>query len=356
MMIEQGLANLPPTEESLGFQENDTASILRRFASLCVSIVQNIESPKPILFSREDLKDFTGNFDERNLIGETEFGKVYRGTIKQSLFPSEIRDVAVKIWDQSNAITRIADTALMVEEEVMFLTEPSVKCHPNVVKLIGYCNEDGLEGVVYDINALDIVHNLTTKGSFTWLERIKVALGFARILEFLHERKNPYFVRNIDAAHIILDQDGTPKIFDFGLMSGGIIGEMIRRKERIYYSLGYADPTWYPLGGLGVTYHDVFSFGVVLLGLITKRIVNKKDPSNTFVYKWAKSKYTPNCSLVHESLVKDYGFYALDGQTITELGMRCTDYDLDKRPTMKEVVQCLEGLQAVQLHGNAFGM
>ena len=110
-------------------------------------------------------------------------------------------------------------------------------------------------------------------------------------------------------------------------------------------------------GGYEVTYHDVFSYGVVLLGLITKRIVDMENiQTTTLVYRWAWRQYIPNRYLVHESLVEDPGFYASDGIMITELAMRCIQRELDKRPSMKDVVKRLEGLQAVQLYGNVVGM
>ena len=67
-------------------------------------------------------------------------------------------------------------------------------------------------------------------------------------------------------------------------------------------------------------------------------------------------QYRPNRSFVHESLIEDPGFYASDGIMITELAMRCIQSELDKRPSMKDVVKRLEGLQAVQLYGNVVGM
>ncbi|XP_065637331.1 probable serine/threonine-protein kinase PBL12 [Quercus suber] len=179
-------------------------------------------------------------------------------------------------------------------------------------------------------------------GSLTWLQRIKVALGFARVVEFLHDPKKPYLERNINTAHIILDQDCNPKILDFSTMSGGILGKLTRLKN-LLLNLGYDDPEDYPLGGpeeggFEVTYHDVFSFGVVLMGLIAKRIVDEKDTWKTFVYLWGWKQYRPNRSLVHESLVEDPGYYASDGIMITELAMRCIQMELDKRPSMKDIV------------------
>ncbi|KAM4108713.1 hypothetical protein ACB094_03G066400 [Castanea mollissima] len=223
----------------------------------------------------EELADMTDNFSEKNLIGETLFTKLYRGTIRQDWLPFEDWVVTVKIWDYSLQSDKpgfrsscYLNTNESLQEEVMFLTQPSAKQHPNVVNLLGYSDRRYLEAVVYDLNPLDTVHNLATTGSLTWLQRIKVALGFARALEFLHDPKKPYLVRNINAAHIILDQDCNPKIFDFSTMSGGILGKLTHLKEKLL-TVGYDDPESFPLGGpeeggFEVTYHDLmalFSWG-----------------------------------------------------------------------------------------------
>ncbi|XP_022762394.1 probable serine/threonine-protein kinase PBL3 [Durio zibethinus] len=107
-----------------------------------------------------------------------------------------------------------------------FLQDPSVESHPGMVKLIGHCCQDTtIYGAVYDINPEDTLQNIIDKDSFTWVQRMKVALGLARLLEFLHNRSSPYLVLNIDAAHPLLDQDFNPMLIDFGLLKGGIIGE-----------------------------------------------------------------------------------------------------------------------------------
>nr|XP_023911038.1 pto-interacting protein 1-like [Quercus suber] len=154
----------------------------------------------------EELADMTDNFNEKNLIGETLFSKLYRGTIRHGWLPFEDWVVTVKIWDYTLRSSCYLNANETTNEEVMFLTQPSAKQHPNVVNLLGYSNRRFLEAVVYDLNPLDTVRNLATTGSLTWLQRIKVALGFARALEFLHDPKKPYLVCNINAAHIILDQ------------------------------------------------------------------------------------------------------------------------------------------------------
>ncbi|KAK7841007.1 putative serine/threonine-protein kinase pbl10 [Quercus suber] len=317
-----------------------------------------VETRKPFIYNKAFL-----NIESKlyNATVSLHPAKLYRGTIRHGWLPFEDWVVTVKIWDYTLPTSCHLDGIESFNEEVMFLTQPSAKQHPNVVNLLGYCNRRYLEAVVYDLNPLDTVRNLATTGSLTWLQRIKVALGFARALEFLHDPKKPYLVRNINAAHIILDQDCNPKIFDFSTMSGGILGKLSRPKEKLL-TVGYDDPEYFPLGGpeeggFEVTYHDVFSYGVVLLGLITKRIVDIENiRTTTLVYRWAWRQYRPNRYLVHESLVEDPGFYASDGISITELAMRCIQRELDKRPSMKDVVKRLEGLQAVQLHGNVVGI
>ena len=87
------------------------------------------------------------------------------------------------------------------------------------------------------------------------------------------------------------------------------------------------------------------------MGLITKRIVDKEDTLKTLVSRWAWKHCRLNRYLVHESLVEDPGFYASDEIMITELALRCIQRELDKRPSMKDVVKRLESLQAIQLYG-----
>uniref|UniRef100_A0A5B6Z1J7 Protein kinase domain-containing protein n=1 Tax=Davidia involucrata TaxID=16924 RepID=A0A5B6Z1J7_DAVIN len=316
---------------------------------------KEIDPARPIVFTSGQLRAFTNNFDEENLIGPTQFGQVYRGKIQQGMIGREAQDVIVKIWDEHSYRLILTDDYVMVKEEVLFLTHPSAHLHPNLVNLIGFCCEREVTGVVYDLNPLDTLHNLMMKDDFNWLQRIKVAIEFARLLEFLHGQDKPYLVLNIDAWHIMLDQDYNPILFDFGLMSGGIIGELSVQKKLIPMSPGYVDLCFATIGGWWETCCDVFSYGVILLGLIAKRVVNKDkfgliSSTDLLVDEWAKKEYKPNCSLVHNSLERHSGYYAPDGLVITELAMRCIKFAPETRPAMKEVVECLGTLQ---VHGDA---
>ncbi|KAL6193374.1 PREDICTED: protein kinase APK1B, chloroplastic-like [Fragaria vesca subsp. vesca] len=308
-----------------------------------------------VVFTSEDLKLCTNNFHKNNLIGLTQFGKLYRGQIKQQGFSigSQAGDVTVKVWDErSSCITFTNDEFLMVKEEIQFLTHPSIKGHPNLVNLIGYCCEKEVKGVIYDLSPWDTLHNLIPKDNINWVQRVNVLLQFAQLLEFLHNKEKPYLVLNTNASHIMLDWEGKPTLVDYGLISGGIIGEMTPLKKKMpMHTIGFVDPFFAAKGGsYWDTSCDVFSFGVILLGLIAKRnseLENVGKPQlglDSLVHNWAKNVYRPNFSLVHRSLQEDWGYFTEDGTAITELGMRCVEFFPVNRPTMKKVVECLQGL------------
>ncbi|XP_059631756.1 probable serine/threonine-protein kinase PBL11 [Cornus florida] len=328
--------------------------------------------------SPEELKDLTDNFSEANLIGETQFGRVFRGKTQQG------QDVTVKIWEEGGLLyVGKNENRSQLMAECTFLKEPSVNHHPNLAKLMGYCCEDGLLGVVYDLNPLDTLRNLIVKDSFSWLQRIKVAIGFARVLELLHGQSPEYIVRNIDAAHIMLDQGYNPIVFDFGMLTGGVLGDKSSAPNRLLLgSFGYIDLR-IPASGVFMPRTDVFSFGTLLLELISKRVRAKnneirlpvhmlleKNELPCPVHMWAENAYTQQkrkksifsfgpskISLVRESLEKDFGFNQRDGCKITKLAMGCVQKEIHcrgkkvrPRPTMKEVVQILGDLYAVHHH------
>ncbi|RHN59370.1 putative non-specific serine/threonine protein kinase [Medicago truncatula] len=99
---------------------------------------------------------------------------------------------------------------------------------------------------------------------------------------------------------------------------------------------------------------EVFSFGIILLELVTKRssnIGNTEDTSlnmDNLVHIWAKNEYKPNCSLVHKYLQEDWLYCAEDGVAITRLALQCIEFFPANRPSMKDVLQNLENISVLQ--------
>ncbi|KAL0007789.1 hypothetical protein SO802_009291 [Lithocarpus litseifolius] len=310
------------------------------------------------VFTSEDLKACTNNFNIKSLVGVIQFGKLYRGKIKGVTTGTEGQDVIVKIWDKKseNMAFLPYDECLMVKEEVEISTNPTMNSHPNLAKLIGYCFEEEIKGVVYDLRPLDSLQNLMVKDDLNWLQRINVVLEIARLLKFLHGLDKPYLIYNINASHIVVDWDFKPKLIDFGQIGKGIIDEMSRQNKQITMPIRCHDPYFTLREGDWDTSSEVFSFGVILLGLIAKRTCELEKPDivlDRLLHVWAKKEYKPQCSLVHNSLQEDWGYHAQDGIAITELGMCCIEFFPRNRPTMKDVVERLESLLILQRLGDS---
>ncbi|XP_038683071.1 receptor-like kinase LIP2 [Tripterygium wilfordii] len=300
-------------------------------------------------FTWKDLEMFTNNFSEKIFIDVTQYGKVYHGTTPQG------QGVTVKIWGNFGFYPHFGvKNDVRLQQELRFLGHSSMQNNPCLVKLIGYCIDGD--------DHLGVVYNIKSRDAFTWTDRMGVALKFACLLETLHSDDPPYLVRNIDAAHILLDQDFVPVLFDFSLLTGGIFGDC-QTMDFPSMPVGYVDGV-YSYTGHYAKRSDVFAFGVVLLMLITKRVgarVTKKkrdnmpmDMAERCVYVWAEIEYKrlskmiwTKPSLVHKSLKVDTCFESQHG-----LAMRCVKRldpfgELDgqgKRPSMTEVVRSLQSI------------
>ncbi|KAG8386880.1 hypothetical protein BUALT_Bualt03G0194900 [Buddleja alternifolia] len=203
--------------------------------------------------------------------------------------------------------------------EVVFLRNEELKCLPAAPKLLGYVCDGEHLGVVYLLKAISTVRTQLDKDEFNWLRRIKGGLWFARLVKFFHSPTmpfGPFLVHNIDATHILLDEDYIPKLFDFSWMTGG--GIFPRESE-----------------------HE------------TERPQMEKD-AESIMTQWnnvSELKYV-DLPLVHRSFEADPYFYACDGSQISWLVTECLHSVPDKRPSMEQVVRILEKLQVVHKHAD----
>ncbi|KAL9681687.1 hypothetical protein QQ045_013474 [Rhodiola kirilowii] len=158
------------------------------------------------------LEEITNGFSEDNCIGSFQFGKLYRGVGDNS-------NLTVKVYDKVDHYeVRPADNEGRVQDEDCLAHDDYVLSHPNMVKFYGISFPTERPAVIYEIEALDTLHNLLDKDSFSWLHRVKVGYVFASIVAHLHDfRPIPYIIRNISAAHILLDQV-TISIFNYALV------------------------------------------------------------------------------------------------------------------------------------------
>lgn len=217
------------------------------------------------------------------------------------------------------------------------------------MKLIGYCYEDEHRLLVYEYMAKGNLENHLFNRFFvslTWLTRLKIAVGAAKGLAFLHETEQPVIYRDFKASNVLLDSDFTAKLSDFGLAKDGPEGDNTHVSTRVMGTEGYAAPEYIMTGHL-TTKSDVYSFGVVLLELLTgRRSVDRMRPSKEQnLVEWARPCLTDPRKLMR---IMDASFDQLysvkAAQKAAALAYQCLSQSPKLRPQMSTIVAILEPL------------
>ncbi|KAK9112482.1 hypothetical protein Scep_020001 [Stephania cephalantha] len=187
-------------------------------------------------FTFRELAAATKNFKEANLIGQGGFGKVYKGILETG------QTVAIKQLDH-NGLQGNREFII----EVLML---SLLHHSNLVTLIGYCTDGDQRLLAYEYMPMgcleDHLFDLTLdKASLDWNTRIKIAVGAAQGLEYLHCKADPPVIyRDLKSANILLDDDFNPKLSDFGLAKLGPVGDNTHVSTRVMGTHGYCAPEY----------------------------------------------------------------------------------------------------------------
>ncbi|KAM7254604.1 hypothetical protein ACFE04_003984 [Oxalis oulophora] len=178
-----------------------------------------------------------------------------------------------------------------------------------------------------------------------WLTRIRIALGAAKGLAFLHEEEKPVIYRDFKPSNVLLDPDFNAKLSDFGLATDAPQGDDIHVTTSVMGTEGYAAPEYVNTGYL-TTMSDVFSFGVVFLELLTGRKAMDKiffQGRKKNLVEWA-SPYLKDKNKLH--LIMDSrleGKYSAEGaRKAAALTLRCLSHHSKSRPTMRTVVNTME--------------
>ncbi|KAJ8491770.1 hypothetical protein OPV22_013491 [Ensete ventricosum] len=296
-----------------------------------------------VAFTFSELKKITGNFRQDNVLGVGGFGRVYKGLITEDREGLQPLQVAVKVHDGDNSHQGHREWLA----EVIFLGQLS---HPNLVKLIGYCCEDEHRVLVYEFMARGSVEsNLFSRVllPLPWSIRMRIALGAAKGLAFLHEAEKPVIYRDFKTSNILLDQEYNAKLSDFGLAKDGPVGDKSHVTTRIMGTYGYAAPEYIMTGHL-TAMSDVYSFGIVLLELLTgRKSLDKSRPvREQMLADWAAPLLTQKrkvMGVIDPRLGGDYPDKAV--QKIAMLAHHCLNRNPKARPLMRDIVCSLEPLQ-----------
>uniref|UniRef100_A0ACD5ZF29 Uncharacterized protein n=1 Tax=Avena sativa TaxID=4498 RepID=A0ACD5ZF29_AVESA len=295
------------------------------------------------IFTYNELRASTKNFRPDQILGEGGFGVVYKGVIDENVragFPST--QVAVK---ELNPEGFQGDKEWLAE--VNYLGQLS---HPNLVELIGYCCEGSHRLLVYEYMACGSLEKHLFRRvclNMPWSTRMKIALGAARGLEYLHGAERSIIYRDFKTSNILLDADYNAKLSDFGLARTGPSGDQTHVSTRVMGTYGYAAPEYVMTGHLTAR-SDVYGFGVVLLEMIIgRRAVDKSRPSREHnLVEWARPLLVHNRKLFRIIDPRMEGQYSTKAAIeVASLAYRCLSQNPKGRPTMSQVVETFEAVQ-----------
>ncbi|CAL5395847.1 unnamed protein product [Camellia sinensis] len=289
----------------------------------------------------DELKEITDNFGTKALIGEGSYGRVYCGLLKSG------QAAAIKKLDSSKQ----PDLELLAQVSMVSRLK-----HENVVELLGYCVDGDLRVLVYEYASNGSLHDIIhghkgVKGAqpgpvLSWAQRVKIAVGAAKGLEYLHEKAEPHIIhRDIKSSNVLLFDDDVSKIADFDLSNQAPDMAARLHSTRVLGTFGYDAPEYAMTGQLS-SKSDVYSFGVVLLELWTGRkpVDHTLPHGQQSLVTWA----TPKLS---EAKVKQCVDTRLGGEyppkavaKMAAVAALCVQYEADFRPNMSIVVKALQPL------------
>ncbi|XP_022752739.1 probable serine/threonine-protein kinase PBL9 [Durio zibethinus] len=307
-----------------------------------------LESPNLKSFSFADLKMATRNFRPDSVLGVRGFGSVFKGRIDENSFTAAKPGTGIVI-----AVKRLNQEGFQGHKEWLAVVNYLGQLyHPHLVKLIGYCLEDEHRLLVYEFMPRGSLENhLFRRGSYfqplSWSLRLKVALGAAKGLTFLHNAETKVIYRDFKTSNILLDSNYNAKLCDFGLAKDGPTGDQSHVSTRVMRTYGYAAPEYLATGHLTAR-SDVYSFGVVLLEMLSgRRAVDKNRPTGEHnLVEWAKPYLANKRKMFRVLDNRLEGQYSMEGAyNAATLALRCLSTEAKFRPSMNEVVTALEQLQ-----------
>uniref|UniRef100_A0A0D9WZW1 Uncharacterized protein n=1 Tax=Leersia perrieri TaxID=77586 RepID=A0A0D9WZW1_9ORYZ len=289
--------------------------------------LKKITRAQCMIFDLPALQEATENFSENNKLGEGGFGTVYKGVL------SDGQEVAVK-----KLLGTTGHGLDQLHNEVLLLAELQ---HKNLVRLQGFCLHQEQTLLVYEYiknGSLDnILFDISRENALKWDQQYNIILGIAKGILYLHEDSSVRIIhRDLKSNNILLGEDMEPKIADFGLAKLLGEGHTHTRTTRVVGTFGYMAPEYVSDGNVS-TKIDIFSFGVLVLEIVTRRRNDSGDHDLVNLLSdvwncWTKGTIS---KLIDQSLD---GYSQSQALRCIQIGLLCVQSDPDDRPHISSVI------------------
>ncbi|KAH0906793.1 hypothetical protein HID58_038620, partial [Brassica napus] len=301
----------------------------------------------PQRYSFRNLYKATKGFKENQLLGAGGFGKVYKG-----ILPSGTQIAVKRVYH---------DAEQGMKQYVAEIASMGRLRHKNLVQLLGYCRRRGELLLVYEYMPNGSLDNyLFNNQNLTWSQRLNIIKGVASALLYLHEDWEQVVLhRDIKASNILLDADLNGRLGDFGFARFHDRGENLQA-TRVVGTIGYMAPELTAMG-VTTTWTDVYAFGAFILEVVCGRrpVDPERPPEQMILLKWVAICGSRDSLMVTVDSKLEGNFKAEEVKMLLKLGMLCSQSNPENRPSMRLIVQYLEGnvnVPSISYDTAGFGM
>ncbi|XP_027193221.1 cysteine-rich receptor-like protein kinase 10 isoform X1 [Cicer arietinum] len=292
--------------------------------------IQTLES---LQFTLVTIEAATNQFSSENKIGSGGFGEVYKGVLQDG------RHIAVKKLSKGSE-----QGTIEFKNEIVLIAKLQ---HRNLVTLYGFCSEEHEKMLVYEYvpnKSLDyFLFDRYKQRVLNWHERYKIIRGIARGIYYLHDQSRLKIIhRDLKPSNILLDEKMNPKISDFGMAKLIDIDQHQGNTKRIAGTYGYMS-TEYAMHGHFSEKSDVFSFGVIILEIISAKrnalSFDSPDFDDLLSYAWKNWRDEKPLEILDPDIEKS--FYFAEVIKCIQIGLLCVQQNPENRPTMERIVSYL---------------
>ncbi|XP_038678982.1 putative receptor-like protein kinase At4g00960 isoform X2 [Tripterygium wilfordii] len=318
-----------PTVTFIAFLALTCIFLIQRRKKRYQEVENEVESVKSLQFDLATIRNATDNFSDANKLGQGGFGAVYKGTLPDGQY------VAVKRLSRHSSQGEVE-----FKNEVLLMTKLQ---HRNLVKLLGFCLAGNERLLIYEFvpnSSLDhFLFDPTKRALLNWQIRYRIFGGIARGLLYLHEDSRLRIIhRDLKAGNIMLDEEMSPKISDFGMAKLFEVDQTQDATSRVVGTYGYMAPEYVRHGRFSVK-SDVYSFGVLVLEIISGQKINRfryrEEAEDLLTFAWKNWNGGTVSNLIDPTL--RVGSRSEMVRCI-HIGLLCVQENEASRPTMASVV------------------